>query len=131
MATIEDFQEWLVRDLSRFGDETNHIEFVQDGVSTSVDGPPAKVKAIRVYTDTNRYSVRAQEHADDDNGYLGCQASSRKPRAGEDWTRGSDLADGPLSEETWHKILGDIISYEMVRIQFAPDESTAGVPEAG
>lgn len=49
-------------------------------------------------------------------GGLGCTASSRKPRAGEDWHRGSDLADGPLSEDTWRRILADIVSYEMVKV---------------
>ncbi|MEE8114809.1 MAG: hypothetical protein V3T23_10710, partial [Nitrososphaerales archaeon] len=53
---------------------------------------------------------------DDGRTYLGCTASSRKPRAGEDWTRGSDLADGDLSLETWNKILGDIVAYELVRV---------------
>lgn len=51
-----------------------------------------------------------------DDGYLGCIASSRKPRAGEKHTRGNDLADGPLTEETWRRILADIVSYEMVRV---------------
>lgn len=51
-----------------------------------------------------------------DAGYLGCIASSRKPRAGETWTRGSDLHDGDLNKETWYGILADIVSYESVKI---------------
>lgn len=51
-----------------------------------------------------------------DNGYLGCISTSRKWRAGEDWHRGSDLPDGPLTEETWHRIIARIVSYELVDI---------------
>lgn len=49
-----------------------------------------------------------------ENGYLGCIASQRMPRAGETWTRGNDLFDGPFCHETWTRILGDIVSYELV-----------------
>lgn len=49
-----------------------------------------------------------------DEGYLGCTSQCRKPRAGEQQHRGSDLHDGPLTPETWHRILADIVSYEMV-----------------
>ena len=40
----------------------------------------------------------------------------RKPRAGEDWTRGNDLPDGPYSYETWIKIKNAIIKKELVKI---------------
>jgi hypothetical protein len=53
-----------------------------------------------------------------DRGYLGCIASCRKPRVGETWHRGSDLADGPYSKETFFKIIGDIVSLELKTIQF-------------
>ena len=65
---------------------------------------------IRLFTDVNNYSVVAIDN------YLGCIYSSRKPRAGEDWTRGGDLADGEFSKETWIKILSDIIGTELVKI---------------
>lgn len=66
---------------------------------------------IRLYTEKNEYCIVATV-----DGYLGCIGSSRKPRAGEDWTRGNDLADGDFSKETWNRILGDIVGYELVRI---------------
>ncbi len=49
-------------------------------------------------------------------GYLGATVTNRKERAGEDWMRGSDLADGSYSEDTWRRIMVDIISHEMVRL---------------
>ena len=50
------------------------------------------------------------------DGYLGCQGQIRKPRAGEDWTRGNDLPDGPYTKETWDKIIYAIIAYELVKV---------------
>ena len=51
-----------------------------------------------------------------DEGYLGCIVNSRKPRAGEDWSRGNDLSDGSYIEETWNKIKNAIIAYELVKV---------------
>lgn len=50
------------------------------------------------------------------NGYLGCIGDTRKPRAGEDWNRGNDLADGSYSKETWQEIVNDILAYELVKV---------------
>ena len=65
------------------------------------------------YTDEYKYIVFAIDRPDDD-GYLGCQVSARKKRPGEDWTRGNDLPDGPLNNDTWLMILNAIINYEIV-----------------
>jgi len=65
---------------------------------------------VYLFTHGNRYSIVARAT------YLGCQVSSRKPRPGEDWNRGNDLADGKFNEETWNRILRDIISYELKSI---------------
>lgn len=123
MASIENFKTWLQRDLSRFGKNETHIEIVQDASSEPVQPSQAteqRIMKIHLYTNTNCYAITAHERTND-NGYLGCISSTRKPRAGEDWTRGSDLADGSLNETTWHKILADIVSYEMVGIRH-PDK---------
>ena len=75
---------------------------------------------MRLYTDGHSYGISARPPRtgkEKDNGYLGCIATSRKPRAGEDWNRGNDLADGPFGHETWLKILGDIVGFELVKIQ--------------
>jgi len=73
---------------------------------------------LKLYTNDHSYGISARPPiGGKDDGYLGCIASSRKPRAGEEWTRGSDLADGPFCRGTWLKILGDIVGYELVKIQ--------------
>lgn len=69
----------------------------------------------KIYTDNNCYSIVANAK-EDGKTYLGCIAKSRKPRAGEDWVRGSDLADGELTAGTFIKILGDIVAYELVKV---------------
>ena len=48
--------------------------------------------------------------------YLGCTASSRVVRPGEDWTRGNDLPDGKFSRETFDAIVRAIIAYELVEL---------------
>ena len=59
-------------------------------------------------TVVNTYSIHFTE------GYLGCVASSRTLRPGENWTRGSDLPDGSFSRETFDEIIKAIVAYELV-----------------
>lgn len=64
---------------------------------------------IAIYTDRHRYSISAST-----KNYLGCIAQTRKPRAGEDHTRGNDLPDGKFNRDTWDRIIRAIVSYELV-----------------
>ena len=72
---------------------------------------------IKLFTETHSYHISARRRnknkSENDLGYLGCIVSMRKPRVGEDWSRGNDLADGIYSEQTWINILCDIVGYEM------------------
>lgn len=104
--------EWLKK-ISRYGK-------VEDFIL------PDYKKGIRVYLFTKEYrysiSIRTPMTKNKkDNGYLGCTVQSRKPRAGEDWIRGNDLADGVFSEKTFDKIKNDIIAYELVKIVKKPN----------
>lgn len=120
MKTLNDLRPWVLR-IGRFA-SINNIEIIEgylfpedhSNVVHSIDGMFGTLR-FRIYTNENRYSItaRCEPHG---HTYLGCIASQRKPRAGEDWTRGNDLADGKLSLDTWNKILGDIVSYEMVKV---------------
>ena len=65
---------------------------------------------VNVFTHTYRYQISA--HKD----YLGCTASTRMARAGEDWNRGNDLPDGKFCRETWGRIKDAIIRYELVKV---------------
>ena len=107
--TIEKLIQWIKRDLSSFGQPDRHIKIIEN----SRVGDCA-ILEFEIYTQTNCYHILAEEIGD--KTYLRCGSSSRKPRAGEGWARGRDLPDGELTEETWHKILSAIVSYEMVAV---------------
>jgi hypothetical protein len=113
--------EWIRRDLSRWGSIEDHARITFPG---GVDEKPRRAH-VEIWTDRTHYLITAHEaYATEDVGmrsYLGCVASARKPRAGEDWTRGNDLADGELNPETWHRILADIVSYEIVKVHRIAD----------
>lgn len=126
-ATIEDFKSWL-GNIGKFSRTPRNIEVVTDEGEGYGNGVWSERYAVYIYTDNNRYTITARDS--NDSNYLGCTASNRKPRAGETWTRGNDLADGKLTKKTWHAILGDIVSYEMVDIHpskpsYIPDLPTA------
>jgi len=126
---MEEILTWL-KEIS--DDVENHVHFV----SVVKKENQSKVK-FHLYTHDNIYTIVALKHevvrdleepAEDPveeyprskhfirENYLGCVVSSRKPRAGEDWTRGNDLSDGPYTYETWTKIKNAIIKYELVKI---------------
>lgn len=128
MQTFEDLDREMQR-LFRYVSADKALE--DRGVDgDSVNGVTAR--RFRLYTDHHAYSIRAQVPTTaDERGYLGCTVSRRKPRAGEDWTRGSDLADGPFSMQTWTRILSDIIGYELVPLDRRPAGviASASVPD--
>lgn len=68
---------------------------------------------MMLYTSNNMFNITGSVNLMGDRSYLGCTASSRTSRIGEDWTRGSDLADGQYSKETWDRICFDMLSYEL------------------
>ena len=110
--TLEQMEEQLVTWLGEF-------RFSFDYEMERPQRPPGNADSVRVqfYTLTNKFTIVAcTSDALAGVDYLGCIAKTRKPRAGEDWTRGRDLADGPFSRETWNKILVDIVAYETVKI---------------
>ncbi len=116
----------LLSEITRFGSIENCVQIDPRDYGRDMH--------VVFYTAKNRYSIRVKlrgssEEEENDSGYLRCIASSRTPRAGENWTRGRDLADGSLCYETWHKILADIVSYEMVQIVASPTQTFSPDPE--
>lgn len=83
---------------------------------------------VRIYTARNCYAIHAigdqirepEETGDGVVSYLGCVASRRTPRPGEDWTRGNDLPDGRFCKGTLNRILGAIVFYEAVEVSEFP-----------
>lgn len=74
---------------------------------------------VKIWTDTNEYRVRIslKPMGRLEDAYMGASASSRKPRAGEDWTRGNDLPDGGFSEALWQEIMVAIVRYEAQEVK--------------
>lgn len=118
MATIEDLKVWIEDDLTYRSPASKKIHDVtEEWVTKHSQNHP--YHRIQFFTFTNRYTIYAVERPD--GGYLGCGASSRKSRPGEDWFRGNDLPDGKLTKDTWNKILHGIICYELEDISKVRD----------
>lgn len=106
------FKEWL-KEICRWGRDDWFLNWKND---TTKDKNYKYFGKVLIYTKDNVYSIRASKDREDDHTYLGCTVSKRKPRAGEDWNRGNDLADGKFNRETWERIKNDIIRYELVKV---------------
>ena len=107
--TITQMREWLSKIYPPSQvDRALYIEKVQS---------PEEELRIRtkIWTFSNEYTIVV--YVGKESNYLGCVAGSRKSRTGEDWYRGNDLADGKFSEETWQRILRDIVRYEAEEIK--------------
>lgn len=129
MSKVSELKKWIKDELidRRFNKFEDVVEIIADeGESNEVRTAYEFKFRFNIYTETHRYRISAIDRSEDD-GYLGCTASVRKPRAGEDWNRGNDLADGPFNKKTWEKIKGDIIAYELVKL--APKVEPTAVEE--
>ena len=92
-------EDWLMTRLKRL------IRFNKSAVIVSDD--LAGGFWLYVYTPQHKYSIRVKQN------YMGATVSQRVPRSGENWVRGNDLADGKCTEETWNRIVDDILAYEL------------------
>jgi len=102
------YKDWL-KEIFPYGNEESYVRYEDKEEKLS------NRKRLYIYTHDNVYAITV-EWREENNGYLGCVVSCRKPRAGEDWTRGNDLPDGPYSYETWKKIKNAIIKHELVKV---------------
>ena len=117
----KDIKNWL-KEICRWDNVDDFVHFPIDEGQNDEEGYAAKVRC-RIYTRDHVYGIIAIDRQKN-NGYLGCVVSTRKPRAGEDWTRGNDLPDGPYTYKTWQKIKNAIIAYELVKIVKKPEYKT-------
>jgi len=112
--TIKDLKQWIEEDLGTRGNVENYVRITEDEGEGHGDGKYEHRFKFKLYTFENVYAIVATERPD--KGYLGCVVSRRKPRAGEDWTRGNDLPDGPFNRKTWNSILKSIVVYELEQL---------------
>jgi len=102
-APINTLKQWFQEDL-RYANWNRDVEILKDTETEC---------SIRIYTETHKYHIGAKNGP---LGYMGCEATTRKPRAGEDHTRGNDLPDGHFTRENWSSIIASIVGYELVRV---------------
>jgi len=113
----DQFYVWL-KSLVRYdNDPNNYLEWKIDQLKENIndDGDSEYIGLVILYTRTHSYSIKARIQTGQPS-YLGCIASARKPLAGEAHTRGNDLADGYFTQDTWNRIVADILSYELVKV---------------
>jgi len=71
--------------------------------------------SVYIFTATHSYSIVSKVPTERrPNGYVTAYAHCRIERAGEYWTRGSDLIEADYSFEGFMKVMLDILSYELV-----------------
>lgn len=115
---IHRLKQWVKDELIdiRFNEFENTIKVIKEEGESNPDRSAYEFRfQFRVYTETHSYRISAIDRSEDE-GYLGCTATMRKPLAGENGTRGNDLADGKFIRETWNRIKDDIIAYELVKL---------------
>lgn len=115
MSKIDQLKQWVKDEICRYGRFEKFVKVIDEPGVPAKRGDSEHRFTFRIYTETHSYGITAIDR-DKDEGYLGCTVSTRKPRAGEDWTRGNDLADGPFTKETWQEIKNDIIAYELIKL---------------
>ena len=72
---------------------------------------------LKIFTKNYYYTIVAKlPKKEKPYGYLGTYGNCRKPRAGEEWTRGNDLSDGEYSRDTWEAFKNNLIFFELVRV---------------
>lgn len=111
---MEQLDKW-VHDLVYPGIASDFIHKTKSFEHNTDQGVKQIIKDFCFYTSEFKYRFYANDRSSDD-GYLGCVVTARKMRAGEDWNRGNDLADGPFDETTWLSILTSIVNYELVQL---------------
>ena len=119
-ATAEDFQQW-VQDLARFGDKPQIEPIPHDPAEPGATGFRVKLNtALFGYAIVAIWNPDGQE---DTYSYLG----SITTRHG---NGGRDLADGPVTPQTWGRILRDIVAMEMTAYQAPATDPDPQLAEA-
>jgi len=116
MSKVDQLKQW-VQEICR-GEKSleNFMKVIEDKGESNEDRSAYEFKfKFNIYTGTHFYRITALDRSENE-GYLGCTMSNRKPRAGEDWTRGRDLPDGKFTKETWDEIKNAIIACELVEL---------------
>lgn len=110
LEVLKEFSElskWL-KELGRFRKFEDYI-YISDYKKGEI--------RLKIFTREHYYPIVAKLPTKErPDGYLGTYGQCRKPRAGEEWTRGNDLPDGAYSKKTWDSFKDCLIAYELVKV---------------
>ena len=106
---IREVHKWIV-DLCRWRKPEPAIEV------TEYHDDHAGLRCIlHLHTEKKRYRIYLRIHQNGKT-YMGGSYQLRRYNIGEDWFRGNDLTDGPISHSTWERLKSDIINSELEQI---------------
>ena len=71
------------------------------------------VLKLKLWTDRHHYVMSI---GFGENDYLSCVATARRQRPGETFFRNNDLYNGRLNEDSFNRVMLDIVSYELVSL---------------
>ena len=118
---VKETVEQFLKDVTPYGRRDDFLQFIEGD---------SFLRWI-IFTNDHRYSIVATFDKEPlETNYFGCTATTRKPRAGENHTRGNDLPDGELTQETWQRIKNAIIKYEVVNLSPALKYQPVGEEES-
>ena len=114
---FSDLGEWL-KPLCRFNKVEDFViaDYKEKRLRLTIYTKDHSYHISAVLPDRSNFAKIHGDKGEYDDGYLGCISKTRKQRAGEDWNRGNDLADGSYSRETFEAIVNDIVAYELVKV---------------
>ncbi len=70
----------------------------------------SNVLKLKLYTDRHHYIISIGFKTSD---YITCVATARRQRPGESFFRNNDLHNGRLNEDSFNRVMSDIVSYEL------------------
>jgi hypothetical protein len=115
LSKHQQLERWITELCFPADSKTLIHDIAGHGSTSGPHGPGETYRQFSFFTTDHEYVISAKD-VEGEDGYLGCQATTRKPRAGENWNRGNDLPDGPFNRETWDRIIFGIVRYELVKL---------------
>lgn len=113
-----DFAIWL-KEIIRYGNVDSQV-LIYRKIELNPNSLDVEKQDFRCvfYTNDHKYTIYGYAPTEKNpKGYLGCGATTRKPRVGEDWNRGNDLPDGKYCKKTFDSIVCRIVAYELKNLQ--------------